>query len=131
LEEKRKIRTKVLIRYDLILTRLVDRFKIEVKWKNYCWYSLWSRRFYFQWFYKHIEGYASVELNLTISSNYFNFFYFNFCVESDECYVRFSERSLTEKTKEAQKSSSKSSTKEKDEGNLSLEGQLHRAGITE
>jgi len=46
-------------------------------------------------------------LNLTLDPNCFNF-----CVESDERCVRFSERSLTKKPKEAQRFSRSSRKKE-------------------
>jgi len=63
--------------------------------------------------------------NLIIDPNYFNF-----CVESDERRVRFSERSLTERAKETQRSF-RSFRKEENEENFNLEGQLHGAGIAE
>jgi len=54
-------------------------------------------------------------LNLKIDLNCFNF-----CIELDECHVRFSERSLTEKAKEAGQSSR--SYRKEDKKNFNLKG---------
>lgn len=55
---------------------------------------------------------------------------YNFCAEADVRHIKFSERSLTNATKEA-RLFLKSARKEEEEENANLEGQLYGAGIAD
>lgn len=55
---------------------------------------------------------------------------YNFCVETDERRIKYSERSLTDAAKEA-RLLLKSSRNEEEEASINLDGQLYGAGITD
>ncbi|KYN06232.1 hypothetical protein ALC62_02824, partial [Cyphomyrmex costatus] len=76
------------------------------------------------------DGLSSVmrlmqNLSITIGPNCFNF-----CVETDERRIKFSERSLTDAAKVA-RSSLKTSRKEAEQANIDIHGQMYGAGIAD
>ncbi|EFN87160.1 hypothetical protein EAI_03422 [Harpegnathos saltator] len=64
-------------------------------------------------------------LGMTIGPNCYNF-----CVETDERRIDFSERSLSDAAKKA-RISLKASRKEEEEANIDLDGQMYGAGIAD